>query len=58
MKLGLLCGYVANKLCGCYIPPDVPENGSCDGENKDFKCTRNGGCNPCMSIKSSRFNQY
>lgn len=42
---------------GCDI--DAPINGKCDGGgHKDFKCTRDGGCNPCMGIKSSRFSQY
>ena len=50
------CNSGCPKGTGCDI--DVPVNGSCGGGNKDFKCTRNGGCNPCMSTKSSRFSQY
>lgn len=41
---------------GCDI--DAPINGKCDDGNRDFRCTRDGGCNPCAGIKSSRFSQY
>lgn len=38
--------------CACY-------NYKChDGGNKDFRCTRDGACNPCMAVKSSRFKNY